>query len=47
MRNILIGVIIGLLIGGGIAWAAGQFMWVDGSGYSVGTATKPVYVYFK
>ena len=45
MRNLTIGIIIGMMIGGGVAWAAAKgIVWVDGGNNAMGTATNPVYI---
>lgn len=45
MKNFIIGLSIGLIIGGAsIAWAAGQFTWVFPDGNVAGTTTHPIYI---
>lgn len=46
-KGIIIGVIFGILLGGGIAWAAARFIWVsDLTGIPYGTSyyNNPVYI---
>lgn len=42
MRNIIIGIIIGLFLGAGIAWAAMRIQLDDGNGNILGTTTSPL-----
>lgn len=42
MRNIFIGVIIGMLLGGGIVYAAQRVVLVNGQGSELGTASNPI-----
>ena len=45
MKNFIIGLSLGLIIGGAsIAWAAGQFTWVFPDGNVAGTVTHPIYI---
>lgn len=44
MKNIFIGIVIGLALGGGVAWAGGQFTWVFPNGRPAGTPNDPVYI---
>ncbi len=44
-KYIFIGILIGMLIGGSIAWAASRIVMVSGaSGAELGTATNPLIV---
>jgi hypothetical protein len=45
MRNIIIGVIVGLLVGGGIAWAAVSITLRNGQDIEVGTSANPIYIH--
>lgn len=40
----IVGLLMGMVIGGGIAWAAGSLIWVDDSGKALGTTANPVYI---
>ena len=44
MKNFIIGLIIGLVLGGSLAWAAGSIIWVDDSGKAMGTESNPIYI---
>lgn len=44
LKYIAIGFVIGLLMGGGIVWAATSIVWVNDSGAAMGTASNPVYI---
>ena len=44
MKKFIAGLIVGIVLGGGIAWAASSIRWVDNSGVLVGTSSNPVYV---
>jgi hypothetical protein len=44
MKNLFIGFIIGLILGGGIAWAATRAVLQSGSGEELGTTTNPLYI---
>lgn len=44
MKNIIIRIIIGLAIGGGIAWAFTEICLQDITGNYVGTASNPLYI---
>lgn len=44
MRNLLIGIIIGLTLGGGMAWAATRCSLQSGDGRELGTTTNPLYI---
>lgn len=44
MRNFFIGVMLGMLVGGGIAWAASSIVWVNDAGQAMGTASNPIYI---
>ena len=43
-RDIIVGIIIGMMLGGTIAYAATRAVLEDGSGNELGTATNPIYV---
>jgi len=45
MKNFVIGLIIGLMLGGGVTWAAATRVSLqNGAGAEIGTQTSPVYV---
>lgn len=44
MKNFILGLIFGLVLSGGIAYASSQFKLVDGGGRDFGTETNPIYV---
>lgn len=44
MRNLVIGIVIGFLLGGTFAWAATEFYLVSANGTPVGTASNPINV---
>jgi hypothetical protein len=44
MRNLVIGFIIGMILGGSIAYAATRATLQNGSGVEIGTATSPIYI---
>ena len=44
MRNFIIGLIVGLIIGGGVCWAAMRVSLQDGTGNEVGTTSNPLYI---
>ena len=44
MRNFIVGLMIGLLLGGGIAWAATRAVLQGGNGQELGTAANPLQV---
>jgi hypothetical protein len=44
MKNMVIGVVIGLFIGGGIAFAASRGVLQNGNGVEVGTASNPLVI---
>jgi len=43
-KPFLIGLIAGLLLGSGIAWAASRITLVNGSGNEIGITGSPLYV---
>lgn len=47
MRNFIIGLIIGLILGGGVSFAASRFGVVDDKGNLIGTAANPMYITFQ
>lgn len=44
MRNFIIGLICGLILGGGIGWAASRIQLDDGNGNLLGTTANPLYI---
>jgi hypothetical protein len=46
MRNIIIGIVIGIAVSGGIAWAAitTKIVLVDQNANYIGTSSNPVYI---
>jgi len=44
MKKIILSFIIGFTLGGGLAYAAGSFRWVNDSGATYGTVSNPVYI---
>lgn len=44
MKNFILGLLIGLALGGGIAWAAQGVHLERGNGTEIGTTENPVYV---
>ena len=44
MKKFIFGLITGLILGGGIAWAATSIVWVDNNGKALGTASNPIYI---
>jgi len=45
MRNFIFGLLIGLVLGGGIAWAATVYISLqDASGTEFGTESNPIYI---
>lgn len=45
MNKFIIGFVIGLILGASVtAYAAAHYVWVNGNGVELGTATNPVYV---
>lgn len=44
MRNLIIGIVIGLLLGAGLAWAATRAVPVNGSYIELGTTANPMVV---
>lgn len=44
MRNFIMGLIVGILLGGGVAWAAMRVSLQDGTGNEVGTTSNPLYI---
>lgn len=44
MKKFIVGLLIGLTLGGGIAWAASRVSLQNGAGLEVGTTSNPLYV---
>lgn len=44
MKNFIIGLIVGVMIGGGMAWAAVRIQLDGGNGNILGTTASPLYV---
>lgn len=44
MKNFILGVIVGLLVGGGIAYAAGRVILINTAGAHIGTTSNPLYI---
>ena len=44
MKNLIIGIIIGMAISAPIAWAASRMTLVNGQGIEIGTASNPLYI---
>ena len=44
MKKFLVGFLLGMLLGGGIAWAATRAVLQDGNGNELGTAANPLYI---
>lgn len=44
MKNFVVGLIVGLLLGGGLAWASGTFTWVFPDGNVAGTIANPIHI---
>jgi hypothetical protein len=44
MKNIIIGIVIGLILGSTIAWAAMRIQLDDGNGNILGTTASPLYI---
>lgn len=42
MRNFIIGIAIGLVLGGGVAWAAMRISLQDGAGNELGNTANPI-----
>ena len=46
MKKLFIGLIVGMLVAGTVAWAIGTFRLVDDDGAAFGTAANPIVVQF-
>jgi hypothetical protein len=46
MKRFILGLVIGLVIGGGVAFAASRIVLVNGTGNEIGNTSNPVYVSF-
>ena len=44
MKKLVIGVLIGMLMGVSLGWAANRVVLVKGTGEEIGTTTNPVYI---
>lgn len=45
MKRFIYGLILGLILGTAItAYAATHYVWVNGTGVEIGTASNPVYI---
>lgn len=44
MKNLIIGIIIGCLLGGGIAWAGMEIYLVSQNGAPIGTVANPLII---
>jgi hypothetical protein len=44
MKNLITGMLIGMILGGGIAWAAQGLVLQSGNGRELGTTANPMYI---
>ena len=44
MKKFILGLIIGLLLGGSLVWAAGRITLEDGRGAEIGTTANPLVI---